>query len=74
MTKAADIELRGVPITLDVYEGAGTITNRHFDLSRCLGSTRSTSPRVSSPSPNAGPVGSRELLIDDNRSAVDRRP
>ena len=30
ITKPGRIKLRGMPITLNVYDGAGTITNKYF--------------------------------------------
>ncbi len=68
------MKLRGMPIRLGVYEGAGTITNRYFAGFQMPEFERIYLPDSVAPFCEAEPVGSRELLIDDNRSAVSRLP
>jgi hypothetical protein len=63
-----------MPIELDVYEGAETITNRHFQRFRMPEFEKIYLPDSVRPFTDADPVGTRELLIDDNRSAVSREP
>jgi len=72
--RPAPIKLRGMPIELDVYEGAETITNRHFQRFRMPEFEKIYLPDSVRPFTDADPVGTRELLIDDNRSAVSREP
>jgi hypothetical protein len=68
------MKLRGMPIRLGVYEGAGIITNRYFAGFQMPDFERIYLPDSVAPFSDAQPVGSRELLIDDNRSAVSRLP
>jgi len=74
ITKPARIQLRGVPITLDVYDGAGTITNRYFKSFQMPEFERIYLPNSVRPFTDQHPIGAKELLIDDNRSAVSREP
>ena len=74
VTRPGPIKLRGMPIDLDVYEGAGTITAGTSAASRCRSSRGSTSLRASDPSPTRAQPAAKELLIDDNRSAVSSLP
>ena len=73
-TGRAPIELRGMPITLNLYEGAGTITNRYFTGFQMPEFEKIYLPDSVKPFSSANPIGTSELLIDDNRSAVSRRP
>ena len=73
-TKPVPIKLRGVPICLDVYEGAGAVTNRHFRSFEMPEFGKVYLPDSVKPFTDADPVGTRELLVDDNRSAVGREP
>jgi len=68
------IELRGVPIELEVYESAGTTTNRYFQGFGMPELEKVYLPESVRPFAAAGPVGSRQFLIDDNRSAIGREP
>ena len=68
------IELRGVPIELEVYEGAGTTTNRYFQGFSMPELEKVYLPESVRPFAAVGPVGSRRFLIDDNRSAIGREP
>jgi hypothetical protein len=72
--RPAPIKLRGVPIELNVYEGAETITNRYFQRFRMPEFEKIYLPDSVKPFTDMDPVGTRELLIDDNRSAVSREP
>jgi hypothetical protein len=73
-TKRTPIQLRGIPIDLDVYVGAGTTTNRHFRSFQMPEFEQLYLPASVSPFSTQSPTGTKELLIDDNRSAVDRQP
>jgi hypothetical protein len=63
-----------MPISLNVYEGAGTITNKHFRSFQMADFERVYLPDSVKPFSAVGPMGTKELLIDDNRSAVSRQP
>ena len=71
---SAPIKLRGVPITLNAYDGAGTITNRYFRSFQMPELGRVYLPDSVKPFTDTDPIATRELLIDDNRSAVSREP
>jgi hypothetical protein len=70
----ARISLRGVPVKLDIYEGAETTTNRHFQNFKMPEFEKIYLPESVRPFTKADPIGAKELLIDDNRSAVSREP
>ena len=74
ITKPSRIKLRGVPITLSAYDGAGTITNNYFKNFQMPEFEKIYLPDSVKPFTNTSPVGKKELLIDDNRSAVSREP
>ena len=74
ITKPSRIKLRGVPITLDAYDGAGTITNKYFTSFKMPEFEKIYLPDSVKPFTDIAPVGKKELLIDDNRSAVSREP
>jgi len=66
--------LRGMPITLNMYDNAGMITNKYFRSFRMPEFEKVYLPDSVKPFADADPVGTKELLIDDNRSAVSREP
>jgi hypothetical protein len=72
--KRTPITLRGVPFKLDVYEGAGTITNRYYTGFEMPDFEKVYLPDTVKPFSDADPIGTRELLIDDNRSAMASKP
>jgi hypothetical protein len=74
VAKPVPITLRGVPIRLNVYEGAGTIANKYFTSFKMEDFERIYLPDSAKPFTHADPIGTKELLIDDNRSAVSREP
>jgi hypothetical protein len=74
LTKPEPIKLRGMPINLDVYESAGTITSKYFKSFRMSEFKKIYLPETVRAFANATPVGTKELLIDDNRSAMSRDP
>ena len=74
ITKPAPIELRGMPISLNVYDGAGTITNKYFKSFQMPEFEKIYLPDSVKPFTDMDPKGTKELLIDDNRSAVGRLP
>ncbi len=63
-----------MPINLNVYDGAGTITNKHFKGFQMPEFEKIYLPDSVKPFTDAEPIGTKELLIDDNRSAVSRQP
>jgi len=73
-TGRTPIRLRGVPVRLNLYESGGTITNRHFQGLRMPGFESVYLPDSVKPFTDADPMGTKELLIDDNRSGVEREP
>ena len=74
VTRPGFIKLRGMPITLNAYDGAGTISNKHFQSFQMPEFERIYLPDSMKPFTDADPLGTKELLIDDNRSAVSREP
>jgi hypothetical protein len=72
--RGVPIELRGVPITLTQYEGAGKVTNKYFRSFQLPDFERVYLPDSMKPFAETEPLGTKELLIDDNRSAVSREP
>lgn len=68
------MKLRGIPIELDVYEGAGTITNKHFQNFSMPDFEKLYFPDSLRPFAEPEPSRTREFLIDDNRSVVSREP
>jgi len=74
ITKTGRIKLRGMPITLNAYGGAGTITNKYFRNFQMPEFEKIYLPDSVKPFTDTDPVGTKELLIDDNRSAVSREP
>ena len=63
-----------MPIELDLYEGAGTLTNKYFQSFNIPEFEKLYLPDCVKPFTDANPIGKKELLIDDNRSAVSREP
>ena len=74
ISQTAPIKLRGIPIELDVYESAGTITNKYFQNFKMPEFEKLYLPDNLRPFAKSEPAGTKELLIDDNRSAVSRAP
>jgi len=74
VVKPNPIMLRGVPITLNTYPGAGTTTNKYYAAYDMPEFERIYLPESVRPFTDEEPESSRELLIDDNRSAVSREP
>jgi len=68
------IKLRGMPISLNMYDGEATITNKYFTKFQMAEFEKTYLPDSVKPFTDAAPVGTKELLIDDNRSAVSREP
>lgn len=74
ITKLDRIKLRGVPITLNAFDGGGMMTNKYFRSFRMPEFEKIYLPDSVKPFTDTVPVGTKELLIDDNRSAVSREP
>lgn len=68
------IKLRGMPIELNLYESAGTITNKYFQSFKMPEFEKIYLPDSVKPFTDVDPIGTKEFLIDDNRSAVSREP
>jgi len=63
-----------MPISLNVYGGAATITNRYFTRFQMPEFEKLYLPDSVKPFSDMVPLGTKELLVDDNRSGVDRQP
>jgi hypothetical protein len=74
ITKPEPIKLRGMPIDLNEYEGDSTITNKYFKNFQMPEFEKIYLPDSVKPFTHMVPNGTKELLIDDNRSAVSREP
>ncbi len=74
ISRSVPIKLRGIPITLNAYDGAGTITNKYFRSFRMPELGRVYLSDSVKPFTDTDPIGTKELLMDDNRSAVSREP
>jgi hypothetical protein len=74
VTRRTPIVLRGVPITLNTYEGAGTITNKYYASFEMPEFEKIYLPDSVKPFTEAEPIGISEFLIDDNRSAIAKEP
>lgn len=74
IARSVPIKLRGIPITLNAYDGAGTITNKYFRSFQMPELGRVYLPDSVKPFTDTDPIATKELLIDDNRSAVSREP
>src|SRR3989442_3906773 len=61
-------------ISLNVYDGATTITNKYFRRFQMRDFEKIYLPDSVKPFLDVDPVGTKELLTDDNRSAVGRQP
>src|SRR5208283_3431466 len=74
ITKPGCIKLRGMPIELNAYESSETITNKYFQGFKMPEFEKIYLPESVKPFTEVDPIGTKELLIDDNRSAVSREP
>jgi hypothetical protein len=70
----SSLTLRGMPISLNVYGEAATITNKYFKAFQMPEFEKLYLPDSVKPFSDVVPLGTKELLIDDNRSAVGRQP
>jgi hypothetical protein len=74
-SRSAPIKLRGMPINLNVYDGEGSLTNKYFESFQMPEFGRIYLPDSVKPfMDDTNPVEVKELLIDDNRSAVSQEP
>ena len=63
-----------MPISLNMYIGAATVTNKYFKRFQMPEFERIYLPDSVKPFSDVEPIGTKEFLIDDNRSAVNRKP
>jgi hypothetical protein len=70
----SNLSLRGMPISLNVYDGAEPITNKYFKAFQMPEFEKLYLPDTVKPFSEVVPLGTKELLIDDNRSAVSKQP
>ena len=73
-TKPVPIKLRGVPISLQAYDSDETLTNKYFTGFEIPEFERLYLPDSVVPFTDVDPVATKELLVDDNRSAVSSLP
>jgi len=66
--------LRGMPLCLNIYESSGVITNKYFRSFKTPELENVYLPDSVKPFTELEPIGTKEFLIDDNRSAVSREP
>ncbi|MFI5419439.1 MAG: hypothetical protein ACHQ1H_00580 [Nitrososphaerales archaeon] len=72
--QSEQIKLRGMPVELNLYESAGVVTNKYFQGFNMPELEKVYLPDSVKPFTEQDPIGTKELLIDDNRSAVSREP
>jgi len=63
-----------MPISLNVYDGAATITSKYFRSFQMPDFEKIYLPDSVKPFLHVDPTGTKELLIDDNRSAIGKQP
>src|SRR6266571_4825019 len=63
-----------MPISLNVYDGAATITSKYFRHFQMPDFEKIYLPDSVKPFLHVDPTGTKELLIDDNRSAIGKQP
>lgn len=75
ITRPPPIKLRGMPIKLNMFDAEGSaITNTYFSTFQMPEFEKIYLPESVSPFTDTNPIGTKELLIDDNRSAVSKLP
>ena len=68
------MKLKGFPLTLDTYEPADVLTNKHFARFVMPDFEKVYLPSSMRPFMDNEPEGSREFIVDDNRGAVSPFP
>ncbi len=68
------MKMKGLPLTLNEYETAEILTNKHFQKFKMPEFERIYLPESMSPFTELDPVGIKEFIVDDNRGAVSPSP
>lgn len=68
------MNMKGLPLSLDVYESAEVLTNRHFQEFSMREFERVYLPGSMRPFTNLVSAGTKEFIVDDNRGAVSSSP
>jgi hypothetical protein len=64
------MKMKGLPLTLDLYNVSEALTNRHFQGFKMSEFERIYLPESMRPFTDLGPIGKKEFIADDNRGAV----
>jgi hypothetical protein len=68
------MKMRGLPLKLDMYHAAETLTNRHFQEFKMPEFERIYLPESMRPFTDLNPLATKEFVADDNRGAVSNSP
>jgi hypothetical protein len=68
------MELKGTPLTLDVYEASEVLTNKHFQQHHLSGFERLYLPPSMQPFHSLKSLETKQFIADDNRGAVSAFP
>ncbi len=66
--------MKGLPLNLNMYEASETLTNKHFQEFNMSEFERICLPESMRPFTDHEPMGTKELVVDDNRGAVSSSP
>jgi len=66
--------MKGLPLTLNIYESAKVETNKHFQDVLLPEFEKIYLPDSMKPFITSAPLGQKEFIQDDNRSVVDSKP
>jgi hypothetical protein len=68
------MNLKGLPLSLNIYEASEILTNKHFQEFKMPEFERIYLPESMRPFTGLSPLGTKEFIIDDNRGAVSTSP
>ena len=68
------MNLKGVPLNLDIYETSKVLTNKHFQEFEMCEFERVYLPESMRPFTDLNPSGTKAFIVDDNRGAVSTLP
>ncbi|MGD0160380.1 MAG: hypothetical protein ABSB89_08790 [Candidatus Bathyarchaeia archaeon] len=68
------MKLKGLPLSLNIYEASEILTNKHFQEFKMPEFERIYLPDSMRPFTGLSPLGAKEFIIDDNRGAVSTLP
>ena len=66
--------MKGQPLNLNIYEASEILTSKHFQQFRSFEFERFYLPESMKPFTDLNPLGTKEFIEDDNRSAVSTLP